>query len=272
MSLTGRITLAGVVSAAALFASRAALADIAVGDSGESHQSVWRVSDVGLYLDKSLAALPDVRESFAMALDTWSGADPRLPRLWPMFGAADAVGYRQGQSNRNTVRFLANGEPDAKGALAITRVSCDAEKHTIMDADIVVNGTYEFANLRQQDGQPGPGGARAYDASDMLAHELGHFFGLADNFDDRGAIMYPYFDPNKTRSLTPSDGDIQALDNLYSVSSGPPVKSSSCAMAAWGHAQGSSGCLIASSLILGLIRHRRRALQSCMSSNVCRVA
>jgi len=270
MCPVGRIALASVASAAVLFASSAALADIAVGKNGESHDSVWQVSDVGLYLDGSLLALPDIEEVVASALQSWNDADARLPHVWPFLGQADATGYRSGQTNRNTLRFAVSGYPDAKGALAITLVSYDSEKKVIKDADIVVNGIYHFSDLNQHRGQTVP--SKAYDISDVLLHELGHFFGLPDNFDDSSAVMYPYFDPGETRNHSVSDSDKQALDELYAASSAPPAKSASCSVGSRGHTQGSSNYLIAVSLLLVFARLRRIATRSLVFSSASGMA
>ena len=257
MGLPGRIALASVVSTAVLFASSAALAEITVGENGDSHESVWQASDVGLCLDGSLLAVPDIGEAVAAALQLWNDADERLPHVWPYFGHADATGYRPGQSNRNTLRYAASGYPEAKGALAITLVSYDSEKKVIKDADIVLNGIYQFTDLGQSGGHSAS--SRAYDVSDVLLHELGHFFGLPDNYDDSSAVMYPYFDPGTTRNHSVSDGDKQALDDLYSAGSTPAASSASCGVGAWGRRHAHSGLLVAGMLILGLARIRRSA-------------
>jgi hypothetical protein len=270
MGLVGRIALASAVSAAVLFASSAALADITVGKNGESHDSVWQVSDLGLYLDGSLLALPDVGEVVASALQSWNDADARLPHVWPFLGQADSTGYRSGQTNRNTLRFAVSGYPDAKGALAITLVSYDSEKKVIKDADIVVNGIYKFADLNPHVGQSVP--SKAYDISDILLHELGHFFGLPDNYDDSSAVMYPYFDPGETRNHSVSDSDKQALDDLYAAGTAPPAKTASCSVGHWGHTQRSSDYLLAGSLILGLARIRRNATRSPVFSSASGMA
>jgi hypothetical protein len=132
-----------------------------------------------------------------------------------LLGSTDSVGYREGQTNRNTIRFATGGEPAAKGALAITLVSYKGDEQTIVDGDIVINGLYCFDDLRAKHGSEGSGKRPVYDLTDVLLHELGHWFGLADAPDDPLAIMYPYFDAGETRALSLGDGDRQALEVLY---------------------------------------------------------
>jgi hypothetical protein len=211
-----------------LFGGATAFAGVAVGDSGNTHDAVWRVTDIGLCLDKSLFALTGASDAVTSALATWEG-DARLPRVWPAKCTADALGYRPGQDNRNTVRYAADGEPLAKGALAITLVSYDSDTLTIYDGDVVLNGIYNFADNSKSSGQGG--NHSAYDLGDVLAHEFGHWFGLPDDKDDSTAIMYPYFDPGATRRTCLSDGDKQALDKLYASGSSNGSQPSACSIA-----------------------------------------
>lgn len=252
MGLLGRMLLAVFFVVAALHASSEARAAIEVTDNGESHDSVWKAADVGLFLDKSLEDLTDAEEAVGSVLAVW-GADSRLPRVWPMSGKADSLGYREGETNRNTIRFAHAGAAKAKGALAVTMVSYDSEQHTILDGDIIINGIYEFGNLRVNSKPTASKGRPVYDLTDVLLHELGHWYGLADNSEDPDAVMYPYFNPGEVRRLSLNESDQKALDALY-ASAPSGKKSSTCSVAAPGAGRRSGGAMLIPLVLLWVFR------------------
>ena len=269
--MTAALALATTLS----LASQSALGEIAAGDSGNSHQSTWRVADVGIYLDKSLIELSGAGDAIVEAVDMWRSADPRLPHVWPVVGNVDDLGYREGQNNRNTIRYAADGEPRAKGALAVTIVTYDSELFTIYDADIVINGVYKFDDNGKYCGQRGSNGEHnAYDLRDVLAHEFGHWFGLPDDTDDPTAIMYPFFDSGVTRRKSLGDGDRQALDDLYAGDAGNQNKPTACTVARIG---GNSDSGVHFWVVFSLIgamqrvrRGRRTASGDTVNSNTAR--
>ena len=273
MAPPGSLAAKVAVAAILVFACPNAAAAIAVADSGDSHDSIWRVTDVGLYLDTSLLELPGATDALIEAADTWGAADSRLPHVWPIVGAADALGYREGQDNRNTVRYAAGGEPLAQGALAITVVTYDSEQSTILDADIVINGAYKFDNNGEYCGQRGSTGEdNAYDIGDVLAHEMGHWFGLPDDTDDPTAIMYPYFDPGATRRKTLSDGDRQALNDLYSHDADNAGKPAACSVVGGPGRSSTVSNFAAAMALIGVTRLLGRRYKTARKQGVTKMA
>jgi hypothetical protein len=255
MGLLGRTSLAAFLVALVVLSTRESQAGIEVGTNGASHDSVWKATNVDLYLDPSLDELSGASTIMARALSIWN-SDARLPHVSLLVGKADAIGYREGQTNRNTVRFMANGAAIAKGALAITEVSYDAETYAIVDGDIILNGIYTFGNLRQSGALPCTGNKAVYDLTDVLTHELGHWFGLPDDTDHPLALMYPYFDPDETRTLVLADSDIQAVDQLYSSTSTSNQSKASCSISI--PSRGHESCALVTSALIGLSIMRRK--------------
>lgn len=260
MAVFGRFALAGLLATGLSLSVGSARAAVFVAEDGESHDSTWRFGDIGLFVDSSVDALPDFEIALAQAIAVWQKGDERLPRVWPIWGNADEIGYRAGSKNCSTVRFAAAGEPKAKGALAITLVSYDAVNSVIVDGDIVINGLYKFDNLRTAVLSGQQQGGAYYDITDVIAHEMGHWFGLADDLNDPEALMYPYFDPGVTRRLQLGDGDKQALDALYSARSSTPGNASACSVSAVGkvdHSGRTFALIVASIAIILAVRTRR---------------
>lgn len=57
----------------------------------------------------------------------------------------------------------------------------------------------------------------AYDAENILTHELGHTMGLADEYDadDQNATMYGYGSKGEVKKTTLSTGDITGVTTIY---------------------------------------------------------
>jgi hypothetical protein len=102
-------------------------------------------------------------------------------------------------------------DPDA---LAVTVTTYDPHSGRIDDADIVINATQSWA--------AGDDCSRAYDLQGVLAHEVGHLFGLAHDPDDRDATMYPSAGVCETKKRDLADSDLEGLEFLYINTEPPP--------------------------------------------------
>ncbi|HVY48397.1 MAG TPA: hypothetical protein VHB21_21060, partial [Minicystis sp.] len=117
-------------------ASAYALQQDAAGDTVR-----WRDDALTMVVDGSVDALaPGARDAVAAAFATWDAVpDVSMPEVTVASGAVDDVGYRPGDANQNTVRYLPGGYLPAGDALAITIATYD-ETGAIVDADVVING------------------------------------------------------------------------------------------------------------------------------------
>ena len=58
----------------------------------------------------------------------------------------------------------------------------------------------------------------SYDAQNILTHEIGHWFGLDDEYDAtnyQNATMYGYGSKTEVKKNTLTDGDINGLRAIY---------------------------------------------------------
>src|SRR5262249_54519947 len=153
------------------------------------------------------------------------------------------------------------GWSKAKGALAITVLTYDDMTGAIVDADVLVNGGGRFFGVfdhdesdqssapysiegKSSDSDDGTSIDSSkpprFDVQNVLTHELGHFFGLGEDYDDSMATMYASTRPGETnkRVVTSTDGSV--VSALYAA---PMASSSTQAQAGCGGAKLARGQL-----------------------------
>ncbi|MBN1606866.1 MAG: matrixin family metalloprotease [Polyangiaceae bacterium] len=207
--------------------------------SGKAH---WDRERVVIAADASLDRIaPDAVMALDRAVQTWQAALDGGPVLEVTRRSVNATAGEVG----NTVRFAPYGEPRAKGALAITLVTC-SDQGEIVDADIVLNGIYRFRVIdddvipaAQTGAEPdhcphlGPwsfchDGVPSWDLQSILTHELGHFLGLGEDYVNADATMYAYSLPGDTSKRDLAPADLNALQSLYPPTA-PPEQTPGCA-------------------------------------------
>lgn len=200
----------------------------------------WEAPTVDYTFDPSIAAnVPDAVAATSDAMLSWSGT----------VGAPDLRGHEAanvtappaapGFDEKNGVFFMPNGYAPAGKALAITVLTYDNASGRILDADIIVNGSYRFAVLQDvgsaaraptpvsgahpstTDGIAHQDEAQStdtvYDLHHVVAHELGHSLGMNDELERKDALMYRYSAPNDATLRAPASDDIAGLAELYST-------------------------------------------------------
>jgi hypothetical protein len=199
----------------------------------------WEERDVHYAVDPSVPAnIPGGHEAAKAAMEGWSGS----------VGAPDMHAHpsdttsptKPGYDNKNGVFFMAGGYAPAGRALAITVLTYDNASGRILDADVIVNGSYSFAVLDAQptleqkkattteahpsttdgishDQIPATDEATIYDLYHVVAHEFGHSLGMNDEMEKKDALMYRYSSPNDASMREPAPDDISGLAELYST-------------------------------------------------------
>lgn len=207
----------------------------------------WDTRTVDYTFDPSVDANVDMAVKHTrLAMGSWSGT----------VGAPELKGYaandpanpnaaspptKPGFDQKNGIFFMPNGYAPAGRALAITVLTYDNASGRILDADIIVNGSYKFAVLADKadianqekfgdgaahpsntDGishqeEPSEATDTIYDLHHVVAHELGHSLGMNDEMERKDALMYRYSSPNDTTLRAPAVDDIAGLAELYST-------------------------------------------------------
>lgn len=208
------VTLGFVLSAL----STKGFADVkTVVHSGASGAS-WQKSPIVLVIDPSYYTLDSNGVALERSLNVWRTAAAYLPSIEIVSNTADPVGYRGDGTDYSTLRYLPEGDPKANGALATTTVAYNSDTNTILDGDIVINGVNSFTDIGALRGLRSLQDTSSYDLQNMLTHELGHFFGLDDTYEDSKATMYGYVQPGETRKRSLDDSDEVNITALYTSS------------------------------------------------------
>lgn len=216
--MSGWSTVGAAAFAAVLTSSVGAMASTGVDDALGDRRAKWRSSVVRLTVDDSLSEIGETAlDAVLGSVLAWRNLNQRLPTLVVDQGEVDEVGYHKGASNVNTVRFAPHGTEAADGALAITVLTFDLEASRILDADIVINGEHAFSS----GALPGEMDAGVYDLQNVLSHEMGHFLGLGEEYEDASATMYAYSLPGETHKRDLEERDIADLDRLYGEATVP---------------------------------------------------
>ncbi len=122
---------------------------------------------------------------------------------------ADTSTSRQAYDGQNVVAW---GRTSGS-ALAVTYVRYNTQTGVAVDVDTIVNKSFTW-RWSQQTNCAYSG---SYDAENILTHELGHWIGLDDTYDNNfvNNTMYGYGDTQEVKKDTLTTGDITGAQNIY---------------------------------------------------------
>lgn len=207
------------------------------------------------------------RQAAKAAFAAWAATLPG-PTTIEVVDVPGPAARATSKDHRNVVRWVHRDwarsyEPDA---LAITIVTHDPDTGRITDTDIVIN-----AEKYQWTTAPDPGDCGgAYDLENVLAHEVGHFLGLAHEKQLREATMYPSTRACSIEKRDLAPDDVAGLRYLYEEL-GPAMAGCSVAGRSGALAEGpvisSVACLASSAWFRSRCHRRRRRAGTARSSS-----
>lgn len=209
-------------------------------ESGDAPAQRWLGERVVVTLDESLESLgPDARAALLSAFDAWHATGAPLPRVEFVTGRGAQPSLTP--DGRNSVLIAPIEFEGHETDLAITIGFSHPKTGEITEADIVINARHVFAVVPEPaEGSEGDALASAdrptnpelrplsclgtsdgaacgqtYDLQNVLTHEVGHFWGLPEDFEDRSSTMYSCTSACEVHKRRLAAGDVQALHALY---------------------------------------------------------
>lgn len=208
-----------------------ATSDPLVTNDGEAGTSVptWREAKLVLTVDPTFAEQPHAVQALEGAVLAWTSACSELPEI-EIVQATTTGSPATTEANMadHRIWYAPDGDSRAGKALAITLVTLNTEARLI-DADIIVNGKHHFTDSSLSD-DDWHAERNSYDLQNVLTHELGHWLGLGESYDNPEATMFAYVSPNETKKRDLDAEDILLVQVAYWQADNPSGKSSGCAI------------------------------------------
>jgi hypothetical protein len=171
---------------------------------------------ITLALDASLDNVgPGARDAVRSALGSWLSSGAPLPGV--SLGTDEKGAPPLSADGVNGVYYAPITIPGHENDLAIT-VSYMNGQGRIVEADIILNATAGIAIL-DTPGPEGvdavPGCAHQFDLESVVAHEMGHFFGLGEDMDNDKTTMFVKTSACSVRKRVLATEDTSVLTGLY---------------------------------------------------------
>lgn len=249
----------------------------AVKKSADGNAVRWHAPSLALTLDPSLGSLgPGAKDAVRKALGAWLQSDSQLPQV--TFDDGNNVPGTVAMDGVNRVLAGPIDLPGHENDLALTTTYSDSETGAILEADIVFNTRHAFfdAGTGSASGDGEADSAKAsgnhdehasngacegrYDLQNIATHEMGHFFGLGEDYTEQRATMFVSSRPCETSKRQLFSTDSAAIDQLYQGGLGQNQPGVACStVAAGGYRVGWQGvaAALAAVLVAGAARRKR---------------
>lgn len=145
---------------------------------------------------------------------------------------------------------------DSANSIALTTVTYGVDDGRIFEAYTEVNSAEHELTIQE----PPPANSGAYDLQAILAHEAGHFLGLA-HATDTTSLMYAFYQPG---AIDVTADDVSGICTIY-----PPSKPSTGGCSATS-APTPSGSSVLGAALVALFACRRRRRQNDEGGTACR--
>ena len=134
--------------------------------------------------------------------------------------SCDALTYNTDEGNQNVIIFHDDVWPysDANNTLGLTTISYDPDTGELDDADMEINATVPLTV-----GDPVP--EAGYDFESIIAHETGHFFGMAHSTEPT-ATMFAHYTPGATAMRLLKADDMDGICSIYAPDGNRSVSNS----------------------------------------------
>lgn len=139
---------------------------------------------------------------------TWSGASGKVSFIW-------GNNTRVNTQSDDGLNIVAWGKLNAS-AIGITYIRYDSASGAMIDIDTILNQRFPWS-WTDQSVNLQCAGTGSFDAQNILTHELGHWMGLSDQYQDSysESTMYGYGTTTEVKKDTLTTGDISGLSLIY---------------------------------------------------------